>query len=157
MWECGAQQTDRQTHTHTHTHRERERERKKEREKVERETAVTNIHFASATPHAKCNNISVYHFGSGWATPEADSRLTRLLRSANRHWLTWTPDSWLKQITKFFKDFGHWSVYSCTVLKHYFKTRNRKHRRAAAKPAVCAKPLMLSTLGSKGKRGGRVR
>jgi len=36
-------------------------------------------------------------------------------------------------------------------------TRNRKHRRAAAKPAVCAKPLMLSTLGSKGKRAGRVR
>ena len=36
-------------------------------------------------------------------------------------------------------------------------TRNRKHRRAAAKPAACAKPLMLSTPGSKGKRGGRVR
>jgi len=31
-------------------------------------------------------------------------------------------------------------------------TRNRKHRRAAAKPAACAKPLMLSTPGSKGKR-----
>ena len=37
------------------------------------------------------------------------------------------------------------------------RTRNRKHRRAAAKPAACAEPLMLSTLGSKGKRGGRVR
>ena len=36
-------QTDRQTHTHTHTH-------------TERETAVTNIHFASATPHAKFNH-----------------------------------------------------------------------------------------------------
>jgi len=28
---------------------------------------------------------------------------------------------------------------------------------AAAKPAACAKPLMLSTPGSKGKRGGRMR
>ena len=36
-------------------------------------------------------------------------------------------------------------------------TRNRKHRRAAAKPAACAKPLMLSTVGSKGQRGGRGR
>ena len=35
------------------------------------------------------------------------------------------------------------------------KTRNRNHRRAAAKPAACAKPLMLSTLGSKGKMGER--
>ena len=33
------------------------------------------------------------------------------------------------------------------------QTRNRKHRRAAAKPAACAKPLMLSTLGSKGREG----
>jgi len=32
------------------------------------------------------------------------------------------------------------------------QTRNRKHRRAAAKPAACAKHLMLSTPGSKGKR-----
>jgi len=32
------------------------------------------------------------------------------------------------------------------------RTRNRKHRQAAAKPAACAKPLMLSTLGSKAKR-----
>ena len=32
-------------------------------------------------------------------------------------------------------------------------TRNRKHRRAAAKPAACARPLMLSTLGRKGKKG----
>jgi len=31
-------------------------------------------------------------------------------------------------------------------------TRNRKHRQAASKPAACAKPLMLSTLGRKGKR-----
>jgi len=36
-------------------------------------------------------------------------------------------------------------------------TRNCKHRQGAAKPAACTKPLMLSTLGSKGKRGGRVR
>ena len=35
MWECGE---DRQTHTDT-------------------QTAVTNKHFASATPHAKCNII----------------------------------------------------------------------------------------------------
>ena len=33
------------------------------------------------------------------------------------------------------------------------QTSNRKHRRAAAKPAACEKSLMLSTLGSKGKRG----
>jgi len=25
----------------------------------------------------------------------------------------------------------------------FYNTRNRKHRRAAAKPAACAKPLML--------------
>ena len=31
------------------------------------------------------------------------------------------------------------------------------HHRATAKPAACAKLLMLSTPGSKGKRGGRVR
>jgi len=37
------------------------------------------------------------------------------------------------------------------------ETINHKHRQAAAKPAACAKPIMLSTLGSKGKRGGRVR
>ena len=36
------------------------------------------------------------------------------------------------------------------------QTRNHKHRRAAAKPAACAKPLMLSTVGTKRKRkGGR--
>ena len=35
------------------------------------------------------------------------------------------------------------------------KTRNRKHRRAAAKPAACAKPLMPSIPESKGKRKGR--
>jgi len=34
-------------------------------------------------------------------------------------------------------------------------TRNRKHRRVAAKPAACTKPLMLSTLRRKGKRKGR--
>ena len=34
------------------------------------------------------------------------------------------------------------------------QTRNRKRRQAAAKPAACAKPLMLATLGSKGKRDG---
>ena len=39
----------------------------------------------------------------------------------------------------------------------YDKTRtiNRKHCRATAKPAACAKPLMLSTLWRKGKREGR--
>jgi len=36
----------------------------------------------------------------------------------------------------------------------YLKTRNRKHRRAAAKPAACAKPLMLSKVGSQGGRAG---
>ena len=34
------------------------------------------------------------------------------------------------------------------------ETRNRKHRRAAAKSAACAKPLMLSTVRSKEKREG---
>ena len=40
-------------------------------------------------------------------------------------------------------------------------TRNRKHRQATAKPAACAKPLMLSTLGREprgiyvGKKGGK--
>jgi len=35
-------------------------------------------------------------------------------------------------------------------------TRNRQLRRAAAKPAVCAKPLMLSTVASEGHgQGGR--
>jgi len=35
-------------------------------------------------------------------------------------------------------------------------TRNRKHRRAAAKPAACVQNLMLLTVGSKGgKEGGR--
>ena len=34
------------------------------------------------------------------------------------------------------------------------RTRNRKHRRAAAKPAACAKPLMLSRVGRKGNREG---
>jgi len=33
-------------------------------------------------------------------------------------------------------------------------TRNRKHRRAAAKPAACTKPLMLSKVGSHGGREG---
>ena len=34
------------------------------------------------------------------------------------------------------------------------KTRNRKHRRAAAKPAACAKPLLLSRLGrGRGREG----
>ena len=39
--------------------------------------------------------------------------------------------------------------YEITII-----TRNRKHRRAAAKPAACAKPLMLSTVGRKGKMEG---
>ena len=38
--ECGEEQTDRQRHRQTYT---------------DTHTAVTNIHFASATPHAKCN------------------------------------------------------------------------------------------------------
>ena len=33
-------------------------------------------------------------------------------------------------------------------------TRNRKHRRVATKPAACAKPLMLSKVGSHGGREG---
>ena len=36
-------------------------------------------------------------------------------------------------------------------IKSICGTRNRKHRRAAAKPAACAKHLMLST--EKGKEG----
>jgi len=36
-----------------------------------------------------------------------------------------------------------------------FKTRNRKHRRAAAKPAACA-PNAVNTR-EQGKEGGRVR
>ena len=45
---------------------------------------------------------------------------------------------------------GHVSIDDVMVK---VKTRNRKHRRrAAAKPAACAKPLMLSTLWRKGKR-----
>ena len=40
-------------------------------------------------------------------------------------------------------------------------TRNRKHRRATAKPAACTKSLILSTLGREGriyvgKEGGEV-
>jgi len=38
VWECGEEQTDTQTHTDT-----------------QKQTAVINIHFASATPHAKCH------------------------------------------------------------------------------------------------------
>jgi len=34
------------------------------------------------------------------------------------------------------------------------KTRNREHRRTAAKPAACTKTLMPLTVGSKGKRKG---
>ena len=53
VWDCGEGQTDKHRHTNT-------------------QTAVTNIHFASATPHAKCNQINypylnVYH--SLWGTP----------------------------------------------------------------------------------------
>jgi len=48
------------------------------------------------------------------------------------------------------------AYYACTNNICIGLTRNRKHRRAAAKPAACAKPLMLSTSGSKGQRGGRV-
>jgi len=43
----------------------------------------------------------------------------------------------------------------CSELKTD-KTRNCKRRQAAAKPAACSKPLMLSTLGRKGKREGEV-
>ena len=35
-----------------------------------------------------------------------------------------------------------------------YKTRNRKHRRASAKLAACAKPLMLATVERKEKREG---
>jgi len=60
---------------------------------------------------------------------------------------------------------GCCSRWHAHLAKHFWlhgiqnncQTRNRKHRRAAAKPAACAKPLMLSTPGSKGKRRGRVR
>jgi len=34
------------------------------------------------------------------------------------------------------------------------ETRNRKHRRATAKPEACAKPIMLSTVGRKEKKKG---
>ena len=47
--------------------------------------------------------------------------------------------------------------YLVLFLKTHLLTRNRKHRRAAAKPAACAEPLMLSTPATKGKRGGSVR
>jgi len=41
-----------------------------------------------------------------------------------------------------------------------YVTRNHKYRQAAAKPAACAKPLMLSTLGREkgiyvGRKGER--
>ena len=52
----------------------------------------------------------------------------------------------------FFNFFQNWHFYWDFTKIH--NTRNRKHRRAAAKPAACAKPLMLSTLESKGKRKG---
>jgi len=46
-----------------------------------------------------------------------------------------------------------------TYIAKYLGTRNHKHRRAAAKPAACAKPLILSTLwrkeGEVGKEVGR--
>ena len=46
------------------------------------------------------------------------------------------------------------------ILQCGLKTGNRKQLRAAAKPAACAKPLMLSTLGREGgiyvgKKGGK--
>jgi len=40
VWECGEGQTDRRTES-TNRHK----------------TTVTNIHFASAEPHAKCNKL----------------------------------------------------------------------------------------------------
>jgi len=43
VWECGEEQTDRQTNT---------------------QTAVANIHFALAMPHAKCNEGLMYQFPS---------------------------------------------------------------------------------------------
>jgi len=42
---------------------------------------------------------------------------------------------------------------AATLSGKYCTTGNRKHRQAAAKMAACARPLMLSTLGTKGKRG----
>jgi len=50
------------------------------------------------------------------------------------------------------REFEMENAVTVTVKAH--RTRNHKHHRAAAKPAACAKPLMLSTVGSKGKRGG---
>ena len=50
--------------------------------------------------------------------------------------------------------YHEWSSTSISINQ---STRHRKHRRAAAKPAACAKPLMLSALGSQGKKGGKVR
>jgi len=45
------------------------------------------------------------------------------------------------------------SEYIISRQKIFLKTRKRKHRRVAAKPAACAKPLMLSTL-QRNKDGG---
>jgi len=53
------------------------------------------------------------------------------------------------------RDTGCSTVVVKTELVDDQQTRNCKYRQAAAKPAACAKPLMLSTLGRKGKRKGR--
>ena len=45
-----------------------------------------------------------------------------------------------------------------TRYKENIQTRNHKHRRAAAKPAACAKPLMHAVNSrEQGKEGGMVR
>ena len=57
-----------------------------------------------------------------------------------------TPDNQIRQLL--IQD-----IYTVPVMSvsNTFQTRNNKHPRAAAKPAACAKPLMLSTLWRKGK------
>ena len=50
VWECGEGQTDR------HTDRDRQTDRH-----TDRQTAVANIHLASAMPQAKCNNSFKIH------------------------------------------------------------------------------------------------
>jgi len=49
--------------------------------------------------------------------------------------------------------FVHRRLY-VNAIRLFSVTRNCKHRRAAAKLAACAKHLMLSTVGRKGKKEG---
>ena len=48
VWHCGERQAHRQTDRQTDTH-------------TDAQTAVVTIHFASATPHAKCNEVRIEH------------------------------------------------------------------------------------------------